>query len=79
MSEDVDLKVVLAEDHGLSRSGIRTNLSDLKKSTIAEMEKLGFVQDPAGLRAKREPVCCDDLAVRISLRERAQSSSASEP
>jgi hypothetical protein len=50
MSEDVDLKVVLTEDHGLSRSGVRSHLSDLKKLTMAEMARLGFIQAPEGLK-----------------------------
>lgn len=54
MSEDVDLKVVLSADHGLSRSGVRTNLSNLKKLVIAEMENLGFTQDTDGFRARNE-------------------------
>lgn len=54
MSEDVDLKVVMADDHGLSRSGLRTNLSNLKNLAISEMERLGFVQDEAGFRARNE-------------------------
>lgn len=54
MSEDVDVKVVLDNGHGLSRSGVRSNLSELKKRTIAEMERLGFVQDSQGTCSRNE-------------------------
>jgi predicted nucleotidyltransferase component of viral defense system len=54
MSEDVDVKVVFNRGHGLSRSGVRSILSDLKKRTIAEMERLGFVQDARGSCSRNE-------------------------
>lgn len=43
MSEDVDLKVVLAPDHGLSKSGLRVHLGKLKAIVVDVMTTLGFV------------------------------------
>lgn len=54
MSEDVDLKVVLVENHGLSRTGIRHKLSELKECVKATMVKLGFVEDPTGSLVRNE-------------------------
>jgi predicted nucleotidyltransferase component of viral defense system len=42
MSEDVDLKVVLNADHGLTQSGVRTHLGKLKNAAIDAMKALGF-------------------------------------
>lgn len=52
MSEDVDLKVVLPEDHVMSQGQLRQHLSRLKGCVIEEMERLGFVQDPDGSVAR---------------------------
>lgn len=54
MSEDIDLKMVLIEGHGLSRSAIKTMLSSVKTRVIAEMEKLGFARDESGFSARNE-------------------------
>ena len=54
MSEDVDLKVVLADGHGMSRSATKTCLSKLKNAVIEIMSGLGFEQDPAGHTAQNE-------------------------
>ncbi|MFP3612878.1 nucleotidyl transferase AbiEii/AbiGii toxin family protein [Paraburkholderia sp. SIMBA_050] len=42
MSEDVDLKVILRGDHGLSQSGVRNHLSQLKDAVIKAMTAIGF-------------------------------------
>ncbi|WP_259460715.1 nucleotidyl transferase AbiEii/AbiGii toxin family protein [Paraburkholderia sp. BL23I1N1] len=42
MSEDVDLKVVLNADHGLTQSGVKTHLGKLKNAVINAMKALGF-------------------------------------
>ena len=43
MSEDVDLKVVLDADHGLSKNGLRAHLGRLKDAVVDAMSALGFV------------------------------------
>ncbi|MFM0736188.1 nucleotidyl transferase AbiEii/AbiGii toxin family protein [Paraburkholderia xenovorans] len=42
MSEDVDLKVVLNADHGLSQSGLRAHLGKLKIAVVETMQASGF-------------------------------------
>lgn len=42
MSEDIDLKVVLTDNHGLSRSGLRSHLSTLKSKVAEVLTTLGF-------------------------------------
>lgn len=54
MSEDVDLKIVLAENHGLLRNGLKTHLGKLKALTKEEMERLGFIQDTGGVVVRNE-------------------------
>lgn len=54
MSEDIDLKMVLLEGHGLSRSAIKTMLSAVKNSVISKMEDMGFDRDEAGFSARNE-------------------------
>ena len=54
MSEDVDMKVVLVENHGLSRTAIKSELSELKEHVTATMEKLGFAKDPTGSLVRNE-------------------------
>lgn len=54
MSEDIDLKMVLIQGNGLSRSAIKSMLSSVKKSVIDEMEKLGFVRDETGFLTRNE-------------------------
>lgn len=54
MSEDVDLKVVLSDGHGMSGNATKKYLSKLKHQVIEEMNSLGFVQDPAGYKVRNE-------------------------
>jgi len=42
MSEDVDLKVVLNADHGLSQSALRAHLGKLKIAVVETMQASGF-------------------------------------
>ncbi|AJC23608.1 nucleotidyl transferase AbiEii/AbiGii toxin family protein [Pandoraea pulmonicola] len=44
MSEDIDLKVVLAPDCALSQSQLKTHLSGLKKQVVDCIKGLGFVE-----------------------------------
>ncbi|WP_087721918.1 nucleotidyl transferase AbiEii/AbiGii toxin family protein [Pandoraea sp. PE-S2T-3] len=46
MSEDIDLKVVLAPDHGLSQHQLKKRLSALKQQVVDCMKGLGFVEVP---------------------------------
>lgn len=54
MSEDVDVKVILADNHGMSRSAIKKQLSLLKQQVCDQMLALGFVKDAAGAMARNE-------------------------
>jgi predicted nucleotidyltransferase component of viral defense system len=45
MSEDVDFKIQLTSDHGLSRNAITTQLKQFKQRVIATLESMGFVAD----------------------------------
>lgn len=51
MSEDVDLKVSLNPDAGLSQSGTRTHLGKLKESVVRAMTEIGFAVVEAEQRA----------------------------
>ncbi|SFT82903.1 nucleotidyl transferase AbiEii/AbiGii toxin family protein [Paraburkholderia aspalathi] len=42
MSEDIDLKVVVRDGHGLSGTGLKNHLSALKGAVIAELKSMGF-------------------------------------
>lgn len=42
MSEDIDLKVVLAIDHGLNRTALKKHLSALKHEVVNRLTELGF-------------------------------------
>jgi predicted nucleotidyltransferase component of viral defense system len=42
MSEDIDLKIVLEQDHGLSGNALKTHLSHLKNTVIEKMKSMGF-------------------------------------
>ena len=54
MSEDVDVKVVLSNTHGMSRNGLKNHLSSFKQAVEKQMLNLGFVPDPAGQLARNE-------------------------
>jgi predicted nucleotidyltransferase component of viral defense system len=54
MSEDVDLKVVLDAEHGLSKSGLRSHLGKLKDAVIDTMAALGFAVVEEERRALNE-------------------------
>ncbi len=52
MSEDIDLKVVLAQDHALSQKQLKTHLSALKQQVVACMKGLGFAEIPGETAAR---------------------------
>lgn len=54
MSEDVDVKIVLSDTHGMSRSALKNHLSQFKQAVEQQMLALGFVPDPAGQLARNE-------------------------
>lgn len=54
MSEDVDLKVVLDAEHGLSKSGLRAHLGKLKDAVADLMTALGFIVVEEERRALNE-------------------------
>jgi predicted nucleotidyltransferase component of viral defense system len=54
MSEDVDLKVVLDAEHGLSKNGLRTHLGKLKDAVVDAMTALGFAMVEEERRALNE-------------------------
>lgn len=54
MSEDVDLKVVLDTEHGLSKSGLRAHLGRLKDAVVDAMTALGFAVINEEMRALNE-------------------------
>lgn len=54
MSEDVDLKVVLDADHGLSKNGLRAHLGKLKDAVVDAMKAVGFAVVEEERRALNE-------------------------
>ncbi|MEN9866196.1 MAG: hypothetical protein RL748_1786 [Pseudomonadota bacterium] len=54
MSEDVDVKVVLSDTHGMSRSALKNHLSRFKHAVEQQMLALGFALDPAAQLARNE-------------------------
>ncbi|MGN6808307.1 MAG: nucleotidyl transferase AbiEii/AbiGii toxin family protein [Trinickia sp.] len=54
MSEDVDLKVMLDADHGLSKNGLRAHLGKLKDAVVDVMTALGFAVVEQERRAMNE-------------------------
>lgn len=54
MSEDIDIKLVLADVPGLARSAINKQLKDLKKRLVAAMTAFGFVADEAEFKTFNE-------------------------
>ena len=54
MSEDVDIKVVLSDGHGMTRSATKKCLIGLKHKVIRQMTNLGFVQDASGYKVFNE-------------------------
>lgn len=54
MSEDVDLKVVMKPNHGLSRSAMEKYLRTLSHTVKAVITDLGYVEDLAGKKNRNE-------------------------
>ena len=57
MSEDVDLKIVMSSNHGLSRSGMKNYLRDVHKQVNEAMMRFGFEED-AGRKVLNEYRYC---------------------
>ncbi len=58
MSEDVDLKIVMRSDHGLSRSGMKNYLRDVHKQVNQVMVRFGFEEEDAGRKVLNEYRYC---------------------
>lgn len=58
MSEDVDLKVVMDRDHGLSNSARRNYLRDVQQQVRKVMAQLGFEEDESGKKVLNEYRYC---------------------
>ncbi len=58
MSEDVDLKVVMNSDHGLSRTAMKNYLSDVQTQIREVMAQLGFDEDESGKKVLNEYRYC---------------------
>ena len=54
MSEDVDLKVVVADGHGMTRTALKNHLSSLKQKVADALNALGFQEDVAKRVARNE-------------------------
>jgi len=54
MSEDLDIKVILADAHEMSRTGVRKHLKDLKALVDTAMHDSGFEQNRSGSVTRNE-------------------------